>query len=165
MKQKSLGKKVILGIAILSFFLFVVFMLTSYFKSKNSTVLCETCNTCSWNVSVFDIIPILVTLAIMIGAGAYYFMSQKIESKQENLKKNTSVILKLMNADEKKLIEILVNNNGKALQAQLTRLPGMNKVKSHRIVKKLIERGVIKIEKYGKTNFITLNDEIKEGLL
>lgn len=164
MAQKKHGRNIILGIGIISLFLFIVFILTSYFKSKNSTVLCESCNTCSWNVSAFDVIPVLVTLAIMIGAGTYYFMQQKIEAKKESLKKNTRVILKLMNADEKKLVEILIDNHGKALQAELTRLPGMNKVKSHRIVRKLEERGVITIEKYGKTNYIKLNDEIKEGL-
>ncbi len=91
-------------------------------------------------------------------------MSTKVETKQESLAKNTEIILRFLNTDEKKLVNALIENSGKVLQAEITRLPEMSKVKSHRVVQKLIERGVIKKETVGKTNIIRFTKEIKEGL-
>jgi uncharacterized membrane protein len=75
------------------------------------------------------------------------------------------VLLGLLNKDERKAVERLVAGRGQALQAELTRLPEMNKVKSHRIIQRLRERGVLTIERHGKTNIIRLNDEMRDGLL
>jgi len=41
----------------------------------------------------------------------------------------------------------------------------MGKVKSHRVVQRLIGRGVIERDKLGKTNIVRFTKEIKEGLL
>ena len=62
------------------------------------------------------------------------------------------------------MVNLLVESNGKVLQAEVTRLPGMSKVKSHRVVQKLIDRGVIEKESIGKTNVLKFSKEIKEGL-
>lgn len=162
--NKGLKRKILLGIALLAGFMLIIFVSTSYLKSKNSVNVCDACDLCQWNVSVYDIIPILVALAFFIGAGVYYLMLGKVESKDESLKKNTVTILNLLNEDERKIIDLLVEGNGKALQSNLTRLPGMNKLKSHRTVKRLQLRGVVEIQRYGKTNIVILNKEIKEGL-
>jgi uncharacterized membrane protein len=39
---------------------------------------------------------------------------------------------------------------------------GMTKLKTHRAVKELERKGVIKLEQYGKTNRILLRDDIKD---
>jgi uncharacterized membrane protein len=114
---------------------------------------------------MLDVLPVLATLSMMVGAGVYYFMSRKVETKDTSLKKNTGVLLGLLNKDERKAVERLVAGRGQALQAELTRLPEMNKVKSHRIIQRLRERGVLTIERHGKTNIIRLNEEMRDGLL
>ncbi len=156
--------KLIIGIAIIAGIIFVVSLLSMFLKSENSP-LREMCGICPLDRFLLDTIPIIVTFSILIGAGVYYFMSQKVENKEESLKKNSSLILNLLNRDERKVIEKLIAGKGQALQAEITRLPEMSKVKSHRIVKRLHQRGVIKIERYGKTNIVKLNEDIKEGLI
>jgi len=41
----------------------------------------------------------------------------------------------------------------------------MSKLKSHRVVQKLVDKGVIESEKVGKTNVVKFTKGIKEGLL
>ncbi|MCL6089144.1 MAG: hypothetical protein M1530_03200, partial [Candidatus Marsarchaeota archaeon] len=157
-------KNAILGIALFSLLILVIQIVSIYLKSEHSP-LREICGVCPFDNFVIDIFPIVVSLSALLGAGVYYFMSRKVENKEMGLKSNAKVILNLLNADERKAVEKLLEGKGKALQAELTRLPGMSKVKSHRIVKRLQERGVITIERFGKTNVIKLNDEITEGLI
>ncbi len=112
-----------------------------------------------------QLVPVFVLGGIVIGAVVFFFVTSKLEDKQRNVKKLSSVMLKFLNPDERKLVDLLIENNGKALQAELTRLPGMSKVKSHRIIQRLMDRGVIEKETLGKTNIVRFSKEIKEGLL
>ncbi len=115
--------------------------------------------------TLYTVIPLLVSLAVAVGAGIYYLMIGKVERKEKSLKKNTDILLRFLNPDEKKLVNALIENNGKVLQAEITRLPGMSKLKSHRVIQRLIDRGVIEKETLGKTNVVRFTKEIKEGLL
>lgn len=109
--------------------------------------------------------PFLIIVSIVVGAGTYAFMSERIEKKVLSLKKTTELILKFLNDDEKKVVQKLIENNGKALQAEITRLGGMSKLRVHRAVRKLLSKNIIEIEKFGKTNVIRFPKDIEEGLL
>jgi len=109
--------------------------------------------------------PFLIIVSIVAGAGTYAFMSERIEGKVLSLKRNTELILKFLNEDERKVVQKLIENNGKALQAEITRLDGMSKLRTHRAVRKLLSKNIVEIEKYGKTNVIKFSKEIKEGLI
>jgi len=111
------------------------------------------------------ILPLLASLGIMVGALTYYFVYQKVEKTEESLKANTEVLLQFLNKEERAIVNKLIEEDGKVLQSELTRLPGMGKVKAHRIVQRLIDRHVIETEDHGKTNLIRFTKEIKEGLL
>jgi len=114
---------------------------------------------------VYQLVPGFVLIGIVIGALVFFFMTSRLEKKEKSLKNNTEVLLRFLNQDERKLVNALVENNGKVLQAEITRLPEMSKVKSHRIVQRLIDRGVIEKESLGKTNIVRFTKEIKEGLI
>lgn len=159
------NKKAVFGIVIVSVFLFFIFAISSYKKAEGTPEFRIDCPIYTGSLSVFDVLPLLATLGVVVGAGTYYLMSQQIETKQESIKKDTKIILKLLSEDERKAIGKLVDGGGKALQAEISRLPGLSKVKSHRIVKRLEKRGVVTVEGFGKTNVVRLAKEIKEGLL
>ena len=158
------NRKIVLGIAIVSAFLFMVFALCSYLRLNNTINVCIAEPFCAGPISFVDLIPFLVTLGIVVGALTYYLMSEKVEKKEECIKKNIDTILKLLNKDEKIVIERLLENNGKVLQAEITRVSG-SKVRAHRVIKKLIERGIIETELYGKTKMLRLKKEIRDGLI
>ena len=141
----------------------------------------------SWNQNYI----LLATLAVMVTLLAplsYYFMSKKVDKRlEENIKlisqivnTNTNddqtgmqngekscktVLLKFLNYNENRILKKLIENNGSVLQSEISRLPNMGKVKAHRVLKDMEIKGIISIEKYGKTNRINLSEDVRNLFL
>ena len=77
-----------------------------------------------------------------------------------------SAVLRVLNEDERKVIEILVAEGGIMLQKDIRWKTGLSRVKTHRILFRLAKRGIISAEKHYNTNRITLADWLtnKKGL-
>jgi predicted transcriptional regulator len=125
-----------------------------------------------------------ILMIIIIIPISYYFISRRLEKKLEKnievlfklIKKqnnsvnsktkiengDTNLILRFLNPNERKVVEKLIENKGNAFQSEITRMQGMTKLKTHRAVKELELKGIIKIQKDGMTNKITLSDDVKE---
>ena len=116
------------------------------------------------NIHSFYFIPFIAFVGLLIGTLVYYIMSGNIVKKDLSLKKNTRIILNFLNRDERNLIELLLEQQGKAAQYELSHLPNLNKVKTHRILLNLEQKGIIKKEKFGKINKIVLNKDLYEVL-
>ena len=71
-------------------------------------------------------------------------------------------VLKFLDYNENRVIKKLIEQNGSTLQSEISRLPNMGKVKAHRVLKDMEMKGIIIIEKYGKTNKISFSDDAKE---
>jgi len=129
----------------------------------------------SFALLIFAIVPI-----------SYYFISRRLEEKLEkNMKiisklvsktnqvskkepreiSNKNIILRLLNSDEREVLEKLIEGKGTVLQSEISRTEGMTKLKAHRAVKDLERKGIIKTESHGKTNRITLTKDIKDIML
>ncbi len=67
-------------------------------------------------------------------------------------------IEKTLTTEEKSIINVLNLHQGKYLQKYITKETGLSKLKTHRIVARLAERGIIRLEKTGNTNQVTLAD-------
>ena len=127
--------------------------------------------------------PLLLIVAIV--PLSYYLISKKLENNMKtilklisknginepnNLKKssteisNKSTILKLLNFNERKVLERLIERKGEILQSEINRIEGMNKLKTHRAIRNLELKGVIKTENYGKTKRVVLSKDIKDML-
>ncbi len=76
-----------------------------------------------------------------------------------------TLLLKFLDYGENQVIKKLIENNGTILQSEISRMPNMGKVKSHRIIADLKRKEIITLENYGKTNRITLTEEAKHVLL
>ncbi len=164
------NKKLVLGIFAIVAFLYAVSTVAVLLSNASNTDFCPASGTedCPHKQELDFLVgalPLIASIAIVAGAGAYYLMAGKVEGKQKAAKSTAEVLLKFLNPDERKLVNLLIENDGKVLQAELTRLPGMSKVKSHRIVQRLMDRGVIEKDSLGKTNIVGFTKEIKEGLM
>jgi preprotein translocase subunit YajC len=122
--------------------------------------------------------PVLLIVAIV--PISYYLISRKLEKNMKIILKliskndlkteepteigNKNTILKLLNFNEKKVLESLIKANGETLQSEISRIEGMNKLKTHRAIRDLELKGVIKTENYGKTRRIILSKDIKNIL-
>lgn len=177
----KIDKKVLLVISIIAIFsflfLFVSTMLRPPHIPENETE------------GKFRPIPVhelwLSPLLLMIGLvfASYYVITRKIEDNMKVLAKLISksdgnsnkkpikltdqkdIVLKFLNLNERKVIEKIIDEGGSTLQSDINRMEGMTKLKTHRAVKDLKNKGIIKIESYGKTNRIILTKDIKGILL
>ncbi len=111
-------------------------------------------------------LPLLASAGILIGALTYYFTYQKAEQKETRAPApSKEILLRFLNPDERAIVDFLIREDGKALQSELARLPGMGKVKAHRVLQHLVERRVVESLDHGNTNLVRFTKEVKETLL
>jgi len=126
--------------------------------------------------SLFLIIAIIPVFYFMLHRGLEKNFQETIKILVQSVDSNTSkenktsmvncetIFLNFLNYQEKKVIKKLIEQKGQALQSDISRMGNMGKVKAHRAVRDLERKGVIKIEKHGNTNRISLNEEVKKIL-
>lgn len=109
-------------------------------------------------------IPIFSFFGLVIGALIYYLLSEDIEKKDHLIKYNTGVVLQLLGPEERKIIKKIVDEGGKLHQSEITYMEGYTKVKAHRIIDALAQKGIVQKEKLGKMRLIRMNREFYELL-
>lgn len=72
------------------------------------------------------------------------------------------VVMRVLKPDERAALEVLRNSGGVCLQKDITRASGLSKLKTHRVVARLAERGVIEVRRVGNTNQITVPNWLKK---
>ncbi len=71
-------------------------------------------------------------------------------------------VLKTLNDEERKVVEVLNTHDGKYLQKYIRKEAGLSRLKTHRIVARLAERGIVSLEKTGNTNRVFLENWLKQ---
>ncbi len=161
-------KRLLVGIILLVSFLFLVFTVSSMIGVGVHDEACSLKVGCPHEQQLGLLVsglPLLLSLAVLVGAGTYYDMSGKVESSQNNARKTGEIVLKFLDSREKKVVDLLIKNQGKTLQSEVSRSEGMGKLKSHRVIQKLSDKGVIEIQKNGNTNILRFKPEIKDSML
>jgi len=81
-----------------------------------------------------------------------------------NGRKNTAVVLKTLKPEERSIVNVLDAHGGTYLQKYITREAGLSRLKTHRMVAALSERGIVQVEKYGNTNQVKLAKWFHDGM-
>jgi hypothetical protein len=102
------------------------------------------------------IFPLFAFGGVLVGLIVFYILSSDAETYRRKDKTLHDGLLRYLPQDERLVMQEILRNEGRANQYEITRLPGMNKVKSHRAVEKLVQRGVIKKETLGKINRLVI---------
>jgi hypothetical protein len=109
-----------------------------------------------------NFILLSITLAVIfVGSLLYYLFSIKIDEKEKIIVKNIEILNSILDNDEKKVLD-KISKTGELKQKEISEM--FDKIKAHRVIKKLHEKGILEIEKMGKTNRIKLNKELKKEL-
>lgn len=88
----------------------------------------------------------------------------KIEEKdvvEKAAESPLDVTIRLLHDDERRVVEALNKAGGSMQQKDLSYDLKLSRVKTHRVLVGLIERGVVKAEKHYNTNMITLSDWLR----
>ena len=176
------NSKLLLPISLMAVIVIILIVAYSIFQNFTNHSL-EGGGLCPRMVPNYFLWLSLILMVVIIVPVSYYVISKRLEEKmeknlnaitkmvdhkvksgikKEDLKINNGSILKLLNANEKKVVEKLIENKGSALQSEVSRMEGMTKLKTHRAVKELERKGIVKLEQYGKTNRIILSEDIKD---
>lgn len=113
----------------------------------------------------------LIVLTVASVFGVIYFAvfpEQKLANQPEenyiqgNLATPYSAVLKALTPEERKIIEILMIHDGKYFQKYLRKEAGLTRLKTHRILSRLRERGLLTLKRFGNTNEVVLADWLKQ---
>lgn len=75
----------------------------------------------------------------------------------------TDVLLRALEGDERKAVELIASRGGRILQNELVNSLDFSKAKASRVLMSLEKRGIITKKKYGLTNCISIADELKNN--
>lgn len=75
----------------------------------------------------------------------------------------TDVLLRALEGDERKAVELIASRGGRILQNELVNSLDFSKAKASRVLMSLEKRGIITKKKYGLTNCISIADELKDN--
>jgi hypothetical protein len=75
---------------------------------------------------------------------------------------NCEVLLKTMTPEEQKVLKVLINHQGKYLQKYVVKEAGISRLKTHRVVARFAQRGIVTVNEFGNTNEIMLSDWVKD---
>ena len=68
-----------------------------------------------------------------------------------------------MTPEEQKVLNVLVSHQGKYLQKYVSKEAGLSRLKTHRIVARFAQRGIVTVKEFGNTNEIVVSDWIKNS--
>jgi hypothetical protein len=159
-RTMDIRRQITLGIVIVSVFIFLVtvlvFVYALYSQGQQVPMFLQ---------PFIDYHMHFMVLMGLFGVGSglvvYSILNATIEKQEKVVKTNMGIINKFLGADEREILDLLISKEGMTTQSEIAKLPGMSRLKAHRIVKKLEDRGIIHVEKYGKINMIRLVDELK----
>ena len=72
------------------------------------------------------------------------------------------VALRLLDENERRVVEALVAEGGSMLQKDISIDMGFSRVKTHRVVQSLVKRGLVTVEEHFNTNKVTLVNWLME---
>jgi uncharacterized membrane protein len=114
------------------------------------------------------IVPLIVAGAVLSYALVFPELSEektKSSSPVSTVEKEEpalDAVLRVLNDDERRVIQTLVAEGGTMLQKDIRWKTDLSRVKTHRILFRLSKRGIVSAEKYYNTNKIDLADWLRK---
>ncbi|MBI5035837.1 hypothetical protein HZC09_00700 [Candidatus Micrarchaeota archaeon] len=161
LRKLPMRKRVLTAISLLGVFLLLVLVITYRYSvdSRGMPLILAPL--------VFFHLELMVIVAIaglLSGAGVFYLLSEAVEEQRKESGITGTLLLKSLEPSEAKVVGALVRHNNSIYQSQLSRLEGFTRLKAHRTLDKLERKGLINVEKIGKTNLISLAKELYDAL-
>ena len=143
---------------LLTLFVFIISFTAFYTKENFSSV-------CGCKLPIWVIIISIASFGMFTGSLIYYFLNKNILKDKLNVQKSIYSVLNFLEGDQKKILEFLINNSGKAYQSKISKELKIDKVRISRTINQLEKKQIIKKEKQGMTNIIFLEENIRQFFL
>lgn len=163
MRNMPFNQRLLLTISIFGgFILLVIAMLLSYIWSSGGTGEPPFLELLSR--FHFELMIAVSFLGIGVGAAMYFLMQAQTQEKAREATGNAKLLLSFLSGDERAVVELLLKSEGHTTQAEVSRLEDMTRLRAHRVVLRLVDKKIIRVEKMGKTNQLWLAKSIFEAL-
>jgi uncharacterized membrane protein len=103
-------------------------------------------------------------LASMVGVIYFLVLPEMKDYVSGNGKDTVSIVLRTLKPEERKVVSVLDAHGGTYLQKFITKEAGLSRLKTHRVVAALSERGIVHVEKRGNTNEVSLAKWFQDGM-
>ena len=115
-------------------------------------------------IPLSSLLFLLVVLASVVGVIYFLVVPEMKSYVSGNEKETASVVLRTLKPDERRVVGVLHAHGGTYLQKYITKEAGLSRLKTHRVVAALSERGIVRVEKKGNTNEVSIVDWFMEGM-
>jgi uncharacterized membrane protein len=104
-------------------------------------------------------------LASMVGV-IYFLVLPEMKSYYESDpgKEAGAMVMRTLKPDERKVVGVLKVHGGSYMQKFITQETGLSRLKTHRVVATLAERGIVQVQKRANTNEVSLAKWFLEGM-
>ena len=115
---------------------------------------------------LFSSLLFLSTVLASVVGVIYFLVLPEIKSyySSGNGKENSAMVVKTLKPEERSIVNVLDVHGGTYLQKYITKEAGLSRLKTHRVVASLSERGIVQVEKYGNTNQVKLAKWFHDGM-
>ncbi|MHA2323783.1 MAG: helix-turn-helix transcriptional regulator [Promethearchaeota archaeon] len=122
----------------------------------------------------FGLLFVFLTGVVVFGISglAYFLLFPELKTVDTKIQRNVfqspeksvaiESVRRTLTVDERKILEVLENHKGKYLQKYLRKEAGLSRLKTHRIIVRFSERGLVTLEKVGNTNEVRLVDWLRK---
>lgn len=115
-------------------------------------------------IPLSSLLFLFTVLASMVGVIYFLVLPEMKNYASGNGKEATSVVLRTLKPEERSVVNVLHAHGGTYLQKYITKEAGLSRLKTHRVVAALSERGIVNVEKRGNTNEVTLVKWFLDGM-
>ena len=116
---------------------------------------------------LFSSLLFLCTVLASVVGVIYFLVLPEMKNyapSNGNGRENTAIVLKTLKPEERSIVHVLDAHGGTYLQKYITKEAGLSRLKTHRVVAALSERGIVQVEKYGNTNRVRLAKWFHDGM-
>ena len=103
-------------------------------------------------------------LASMVGVIYFLVLPEMKNYVSGNGRDTISVVLRTLKPEERKIVDVLDAHGGTYLQKFITKEADLSRLKTHRVIAALSERGIVHVEQRGNTNEVSLVKWFHDGM-
>jgi uncharacterized membrane protein len=115
-------------------------------------------------IPLSSLLFLFTVLASMVGVIYFLVLPEMKNYVAGDGKDAASVVLRTLKPEERKVVHVLDVHGGTYLQKFITKEADLSRLKTHRVVASLSERGIVLVEKRGNTNEVTLVKWFHDGM-
>jgi hypothetical protein len=115
-------------------------------------------------IPLSSLLFLCTVLASVVGVIYFLVLPEMKNYASTNGKDTVSVVLRTLKPEEREVVKVIYAHGGTYLQKFITKEAGLSRLKTHRVVAALSERGIVHVESKGNTNEVSLVKWFQDGM-